>query len=265
MTTDEARMERELRDVMAKAREAALKSSATTNGRPARRRRRMRFVAVLGAGALTIAIGAAAWAILVPSSPGARRTVYSTLTQAGQSVVHAVGSGVARFLSGGSGARTAAPDQAAASLARAKPPARGAVRKKETAAIPALAQANPILPTALPAPPRAVLVLPADVLEAMARPDEDPGPLYMAPDAHVTPPVPLWPPVGRVMSATAAPTADDMDVIVSRDGSVERVTLLAPNRFQGRMLLAAIKNQQFRPALSHGRAVRYLVRIRVAS
>jgi hypothetical protein len=54
------------------------------------------------------------------------------------------------------------------------------------------------------------------------------------------------------------------DVIISETGSVERVQLISPmRRFQERMLMAAAKAWQFRPAMRNGLPVRYRMRIAI--
>jgi TonB family protein len=55
-----------------------------------------------------------------------------------------------------------------------------------------------------------------------------------------------------------------LEFVVSESGAVEHVRLVSPaNRYQERMLVAAAKAWQFRPATREGRPVRYLTRIRV--
>jgi hypothetical protein len=55
-----------------------------------------------------------------------------------------------------------------------------------------------------------------------------------------------------------------LEFVVSESGAVEHVHLIAPaNRYQERMLVAAAKTWQFRPAMRDGRPVRFRTRIRV--
>jgi TonB family protein len=54
-----------------------------------------------------------------------------------------------------------------------------------------------------------------------------------------------------------------LEFVVTETGAVERVHLVSPaNRYQERMLVAAAKTWQFRPATRDGRPVRYRIRIR---
>jgi TonB family protein len=55
-----------------------------------------------------------------------------------------------------------------------------------------------------------------------------------------------------------------LEFVVAETGAVERVHLVSPaNRYQERMLVAAAKTWQFRPATRDGRPVRFRTRIRV--
>ena len=55
-----------------------------------------------------------------------------------------------------------------------------------------------------------------------------------------------------------------LEFIVDESGAVEHVHLVSPaNRYHERMLVAAAKTWQFRPATREGRPVRFRTRIRV--
>jgi TonB family protein len=55
-----------------------------------------------------------------------------------------------------------------------------------------------------------------------------------------------------------------LEFVVAESGAVEHVRLISPaNRYQERMLVAAAKTWQFRPAMREGRPVRYRTRIRL--
>ena len=55
-----------------------------------------------------------------------------------------------------------------------------------------------------------------------------------------------------------------LEFVVAESGAVEHVHLVSPaNRYQERMLVAAAKTWQFRPATRDGRPVRFRTRVRV--
>jgi TonB family protein len=55
-----------------------------------------------------------------------------------------------------------------------------------------------------------------------------------------------------------------LEFVVAESGAVEHVRLISPaNRYQERMLVAAAKTWQFKPATLNGRPVRYRTRIRL--
>ena len=139
-------------------------------------------------------------------------------------------------------------------------------------------------PAAAPAPPVPVADLrpsaaepsPADAAPAVASAvepkmeDVPPAPVvdetvYSRSDGSVLPPVlvrpvlPKDPPPG-----VPADQIGTMEVLVDRQGDVERVKLISPgNRFRERMLVSAAKMWKFRPAFKDGHPVRYLTRVRL--
>ena len=83
--------------------------------------------------------------------------------------------------------------------------------------------------------------------------------VYTIDDSDVTPPRP----VGRQLPATAPPSTPAtaigrLEILVSRTGAVERVTLHTPsNAYQERMIVSAAKAWRYKPAQRNGRPVRY--------
>jgi hypothetical protein len=111
----------------------------------------------------------------------------------------------------------------------------------------------------------AVVVPPSPIEDAPGRgeeanPDANRARVYSIADADVNPPTLLYP---HVRPASVAPGADPalvnrMVVVVSTDGSVERVQFLdAPSRMPDMMLLSGAKTWKFTPAVKDGEPVRY--------
>jgi hypothetical protein len=125
-------------------------------------------------------------------------------------------------------------------------------------------------PPNLPPPSTVIASSSPGTLRSSERPATmaDPAPeserIYSRLDPDATPPVALPPALGRITTdAHAMP--GDMDILVGPTGDVERVTLVVPDRYEGHMLIYAMKNRKFRPAIVDGRPVRYLVRVRTAN
>ena len=131
-------------------------------------------------------------------------------------------------------------------------------------------------PGAPPAPsPRTVDVLVAErdgrVLPSTVAPQRPAsravpsGHVYQADDPQVTPAVLIRP---HLPDSPPPDVPEEqvgtLEFVVTESGTVEHVHLVSPaNRYQERMLVAAAKNWQFRPATRDGRPVRFRIRIRV--
>jgi len=91
------------------------------------------------------------------------------------------------------------------------------------------------------------------------------GPVFQAGDPQVTPAVLIRP----HLPESPPPDVPDeqigtLEFIVAESGAVEHVHLVSPaNRYQERMLVAAAKTWQFKPATRDGRPVRFRTQIRV--
>ncbi len=271
ISASRARMEQELKELAEKARSAPPKPPAT--GRSRGRRPWGRAIAVL----LVLVIAAAAavvvwWPFRFPST-GVGSAASSLVSQAGQGIAQAFNGSVERLF--GARATTQTPDLSDTASLAPKPAPRAESRKRKARDIGALhavaarfqaAAADApslILPSTVASSSPAIVLLPPDVVQTMADSDPEPSRIYSQMDPDVTAPVPLQPVIGRIASdATSIP--GDMDILVGRTGEVERVTLLVPNSYQDRMLIYAMKNHQFKPAIAHGRPVRYLLRMRTA-
>lgn len=120
-----------------------------------------------------------------------------------------------------------------------------------------------------PLVPRSVVPagLAADLVPAMTPPAIDgesvagsdtPGPIYSSADADVRPPELLTPQLPTPPSGPRIGAANQMELIVSAAGRVERVRLIAgPTRLPDVMLLSGAKMWRFKPAVKDGRAVQY--------
>ena len=85
--------------------------------------------------------------------------------------------------------------------------------------------------------------------------------IYSASDPSVVPAVMLR---SYLASVASEGGSGELEIVVSETGVVERVRLISPHHFQARMLVAAAKAWQFRPALKDGRPVKYRLRVPVA-
>jgi hypothetical protein len=85
------------------------------------------------------------------------------------------------------------------------------------------------------------------------------GPIFSSLDSDVQPPVLVRP---QLPSFPELESASLFDLLINEVGRVEQVRLVSPgNRFNDRMLTAAAKAWLFQPALRHGQAVKYRVRM----
>lgn len=108
-------------------------------------------------------------------------------------------------------------------------------------------------------------VVPPGEAPDRSAPRATPGRVFSDTDPRVTPAVLIRP----HLPAQPPPDVPEeqigtLEFVVSESGAVEHVRLISPaNRFQERMLVAAAKTWQFRPAMRDGRPVRYRTRIRL--
>ena len=271
---DEARIAQEVERLVAKAREAP-PAPPTRSALSLARRPRKAAIAVLLV--LVIVLGGAAvlWWVRPLSTRGAS-AVSSVVAQAGQRIAQAFNSSVGQLFGNPAAAQT--PTVSDSVPSRPQPASHVEIRTRKTrdvAGAHALIAGRQAAPAPLPglipvsavsASPPTVLLTAPDLLstpEPYPEPDPEPGRIYSRLDPGVTPPVPLQPFIGRA-TADATPIAGDMDVLVGRTGDIERVILLVPNRYQDRMLIFAMKNRKFEPAIAHGHPVRYLLHMRTA-
>ena len=109
-------------------------------------------------------------------------------------------------------------------------------------------------------------VVPSTVAPLRPAPRQAPaGQVFQAGDPQVTPAVLIRP----HLPDNPPPDVPEehigtLEFVVTESGAVEHVHLVSPaNRYQERMLVAAAKTWQFRPATRDGRPVRFRTRIRV--
>ncbi len=109
-------------------------------------------------------------------------------------------------------------------------------------------------------------VVPSTVAPLRTAPRVAPsGQVYRAGNPQVTPAVLIRPHLPH------SPPPDvpeehigTLEFVVAESGAVEHVHLVSPaNRYQERMLVAAAKTWQFRPATRDGRPVRFRIKLRV--
>jgi hypothetical protein len=85
--------------------------------------------------------------------------------------------------------------------------------------------------------------------------------LYSTEDTDVLPPVLLYPqlpPPVMIARPGTAPPVNRMELVVSAEGTVERVRLVdGPTRMPDMMLLSGAKLWRFTPAVKDGEPVRY--------
>ena len=123
------------------------------------------------------------------------------------------------------------------------PPAPAAVHEEDASAT-------------IPAPP---VQAPAPPIEPAVQPDAGPR-LYSTEDTDVSPPVLLYPqlPPPLMIAQPGATRVNRMELVVSADGTVERVRLVnGPTRMPDMMLLSGAKMWRFTPAVKEGAPVRY--------
>jgi hypothetical protein len=114
-----------------------------------------------------------------------------------------------------------------------------------------------VLPTPDPADPRR---------QENVAPSVDPSAVYSDADADVEPAMLQRPQLPGVIAVGADRASESvLELTISAKGTVERVQLISmENRLSDKMLLAAAKAWQFRPATKDGRPVRYRLRLGVA-
>lgn len=272
----DARLTEELQRLTAKVREAAAAHPVVP---VIGRRRRNTGIAALIALILIVAAAVVVGPGLGPASAGSG---VSAVLRAGEQVQHVLDDTVARVFGGvtadGQSATTdGVPSLAASDTAAPQPPpmrrARPAIRKATDSVGLNAGDGRLAAPVDLPG-----AIVPSLLQEALepvqfampqlasrtTEPDTERARIYSRFDAGVTPPVPLPPVIGHVTTDSVT-IPGDMDIVVDRSGAVARVTLLAPNDYQDRWLMFAMKNRQFRPAMAHGHPVAYRLRVRTAS
>lgn len=127
------------------------------------------------------------------------------------------------------------------------------------------------LPARDPAPLPATSVIPDVAAESIAgeRSDEamaiSTNAIYSAQDADVLPPVLLRPQISSERRIDTEPSDAEIELVVNADGVVTQVRLRSSGELSlnDRMLVAAAKAWQFRPAVKDGRPVSYTLRIPV--
>jgi len=195
------------------------------------------------------------------------------IAQAAEGIAHTFNSAVERWFGIGASTEASSASDSAPPPPETASPARvskrrprelggfhlAVARRAATADMPQLVPAS-----TSPISADAVVLPPPNIPQTRLEPDPEPGRIYSRLDPGVVPPVLLWPFIGRIV-ADASAMPGDMDIVVGRTGDVERVTLLVPNRYQDRMLIYAMKNRQFTPAVANGRPVRYALRVRTGS
>jgi hypothetical protein len=143
-------------------------------------------------------------------------------------------------------------------------PARSAEASQPPAAAPAAP--TPGQPVDVLVAERDGRVVPSRVAPLQPAPRVEPsGQVFQAGDPRVTPAVLIRP---QLPDSPPPGVPDEhigtLEFVVSESGAVEHVHLMSPaNRYQERMLVAAAKTWQFRPATRDGRPVRFRTRMRV--
>ena len=108
--------------------------------------------------------------------------------------------------------------------------------------------------------PNAVTSEPPGVYEEQTELTPEPAPVYSSADNSVDPPVLLFPQlIPQVVGpGTSNSTLNRMVVVVSAEGTVERVQLVeGPARLPDMMMLSGVKTWRFTPAFKDGEPVRY--------
>jgi len=140
------------------------------------------------------------------------------------------------------------PRQTAPPLTPAAPSSTLARAALETPALPTAGESRPAVES------------PATSLVPATGALVDAGVIYSQDDADVVPPSLVLPqlPMPLVTVEHRAPTVNSMELLVSADGSVERVRLVdGPRRMPDMMLLSGAKTWKFEPARKDGVPVRY--------
>ena len=160
----------------------------------------------------------------------------------------------------------ASPARAAVPARVLPPRAAPAVTAAATAApnaAPELTRASTpvVAPSIVEAPPPAAAAVARTNRPLVVVPPSASDTIYSSADADVLPPVlidqALPTPLLTIDRSTA--TENRMEILVTADGSVERVRMVAgPGRMPDMMLLSGAKMWQFTPAVKDGEAVRYL-------
>ena len=161
--------------------------------------------------------------------------------------------------------RSAVPPDRPSGGSVSAPPAAGAPE-------PPAASATTALPAAPPAPVDVMVVerdgrvVPSTVAPLRTAPRVAPsGQVYQAGDPQVTPAVLIRPHLPKSPPPDVpAEHIGTLEFVVAESGAVDHVHLVSPaNRYQERMLVAAAKTWQFRPATRDGRPVRFRIQLRV--
>ena len=142
----------------------------------------------------------------------------------------------------------------------------------ESAPAPPRARRRPA--PALPSAPEAVAAAPVAVVEEVLAPPVEPAPqpvatpvvakpedttVYTSANVDVAPPRSPSPSKLRPWRADTALPGPSVEVTVARDGSVEKVRMLAAQQLSDMMILSHVKSWQFEPAQRDGETVRYRI------
>ena len=178
----------------------------------------------------------------------------------------------------GDGAGRGVPGASPAAAVPPRPPTIGLVARSSGDAAPMRLTPTPAAASAAPAP--AVASFPASARPpgtAASLPSSRPADagtaagtassalrLYSAEDADVEPPVWRRPQLPSEPKADSEPTDSFVELIVNEQGEVAQVRLYSSDMsLNDRMIIAAVKAWQFRPAMKDGRPVRYMLRMPV--
>jgi hypothetical protein len=228
-------------------------------------KRRGEWAVKVGLAACLLVAAAWIWSSGLLTSDSATAESSNLLSQAKQAIAD-LGAGVRAL--GAAEAPAAAKEQAAPAAQRAR-----TTRETRTSSRPDVGSlTRAVSPDTLPATPvtaaqDASVTIPAPPVQAPAPPIEpvverDTVPrLYSTEDTDVLPPVLLYPqlpPPVMIARPGTAPPVNRMELVVSAEGTVERVRLVdGPTRMPDMMLLSGAKLWRFTPAVKDGEPVRY--------